>query len=167
MPFPGAASKLAASFGVEFSKGFAVPGHRAQATHDIFDFDTGLSESVLTRGNDEYERITEIASFAGSAFRSEKAVTPVLVFGPGSKSREPNVAWKFDNQTREVSIEGWYQLATMQLGNGRVVVSGEAAMFTAQLAGPAKLPVGMNSSFAMQNQQLLLNLIHWLDTTTK
>jgi hypothetical protein len=40
---------------------------------------------------------------------------------------------------------------------------GEAAMFTAQLAGPQQTKAGMNSDYAEQNYQLLLNIIHWLD----
>ncbi|MEZ5019942.1 MAG: hypothetical protein R2756_07435 [Bacteroidales bacterium] len=42
-------------------------------------------------------------------------------------------------------------------------MSGEAAMFTAQLAGPQLYPAGMNSPFAHDNQRLLLNIIRWLD----
>jgi hypothetical protein len=35
-------------------------------------------------------------------------------------------------------------------------------MFTAQVAGPEKIRMGMNSPHAKQNAQLLLNLMHWL-----
>ena len=45
----------------------------------------------------------------------------------------------------------------------RIVVAGEAAMFTAQLADPQQLKAGMNFSFAGDNYKLLLNIIHWLD----
>ena len=48
-------------------------------------------------------------------------------------------------------------------GIGRVVMSGEAAMFTAQVAGPQQFRAGMNSPFAARNYRLLLNFIHWLD----
>ena len=43
---------------------------------------------------------------------------------------------------------------------------GEAAMFSAQLAGPNKIRVGMNSDYAGENYKLLLNIIHWLDRKT-
>ena len=42
-------------------------------------------------------------------------------------------------------------------------IFGEAAMFTAQLQGPEKNPMGMNQPSAKQNPQFLLNTIHWLD----
>jgi hypothetical protein len=35
-------------------------------------------------------------------------------------------------------------------------------MFSAQLAGPNKLPMGMNAPIARQNSQFLLNVMHWL-----
>jgi hypothetical protein len=53
--------------------------------------------------------------------------------------------------------------AMRQYGKGRVVVFGEAAMFTAQVQGPQKRKMGMNLPTAKQNPQLLLNIIHWLD----
>jgi hypothetical protein len=43
-----------------------------------------------------------------------------------------------------------------------LAVFGEAAMFSAQLAGPQKRPMGMNVPRAKQNCQLLLNVMHWL-----
>jgi hypothetical protein len=51
----------------------------------------------------------------------------------------------------------------MRYGKGRLVLFGEAAMFTAQLAGPSQAQVGMNSEYAEENYKLLLNIIHWLD----
>jgi hypothetical protein len=51
----------------------------------------------------------------------------------------------------------------MKYGKGRLVIFGEAAMFTAQLAGPTKARAGMNADYADENYRLLLNIIHWLD----
>jgi hypothetical protein len=53
------------------------------------------------------------------------------------------------------------QGAYMNYGKGRIVVFGEAAMFTAQLQGKNK--IGMNEKSASQNAQFLLNTLHWLD----
>jgi hypothetical protein len=35
-------------------------------------------------------------------------------------------------------------------------------MFSAQLAGPNKQPMGMNAPEARENARFLLNAIHWL-----
>ena len=52
----------------------------------------------------------------------------------------------------------------MELGHGRVVVLGEAAMVTAQIArtpSEKPFPAGMNRLDA-DNKQLTLNVMHWL-----
>jgi hypothetical protein len=36
-------------------------------------------------------------------------------------------------------------------------------MFTAQLAGPNQIRMGMNNDAAPENYQLLMNIVHWLD----
>jgi hypothetical protein len=58
-------------------------------------------------------------------------------------------------------LEGFSQIACLKYGKGRIIVSGEAAMFTSQQAGGRS--VGMSSPEVPQNQQFLLNIIHWLD----
>jgi len=50
----------------------------------------------------------------------------------------------------------------MTVGRGRVAVFGEAAMFTAQLAGPRANRIGFNAPDAPLNKQFLVNLARWL-----
>jgi hypothetical protein len=158
-PFPGAASDLARAFGVEFSNGYARAGHWKRGSPDTFDDETGLKVSTITRGRADDEKITRIVTFVGSAFKPPRDATPVLVFGARSESVERSAGEK--GEARTVPIEGWCQGAVMKVGKGRVAVFGEAAMFSAQLAGPER-PVGMNAPEAKQNHQLLLNVMHWL-----
>lgn len=54
------------------------------------------------------------------------------------------------------------QGAIVYHGQGHVAVLGEAAMFSAQLAGPNKRPMGMNSPEASENYRFALNVLHWL-----
>ena len=73
----------------------------------------------------------------------------------------PSQAWQFDEQTSNFPIGGWSQGAATEKGDGRVVVFGEAAMFSSQTTqGGGRM--GMTSPQATDNQQLLLNIIHWL-----
>jgi hypothetical protein len=157
VPFPAAASDLAKAFGVEFSNGVAIAGHWGQGNTDTFDYGTGLKESAVTRGRADDEKITKVRTFTGSAFKLPKGATAVLMFGAKSVSRESK-----EQETVKVPIEGWCQGAVMKVGNGRVAVFGEAAMFSAQVAGPKQAPMGMNAPGAEQNHQLLLNVVHWL-----
>jgi hypothetical protein len=162
MPFPGAAGDLARAFGVEFSNGYAVPGHREQGRADTFELATGLKESAITRGRSGGEKVTKVATFGGSAFKLPKGASPVIVFGANSVSHETKKAPGITPDAPKVPIEGWSQGAILKHGKGRVAIFGEAAMFSAQLAGPAQQPMGMNAPEAMQNYQLLLNIMHWL-----
>jgi hypothetical protein len=50
----------------------------------------------------------------------------------------------------------------MKTGSGRFAIFGEAAMFSAQLAGLRRQKIGVNAPEASQNHQLLLNVMHWL-----
>ena len=45
-----------------------------------------------------------------------------------------------------------------------VAVFGEAAMFTAQRAGEARIPIGMNAPSAAQNSAFMLRVVRWLAT---
>jgi hypothetical protein len=166
MPFPGAAGELAKAFGVEFSNGYARPGHSEPgAGPDLFELGAGLEVSAVTRGRAPDEKVTRVATFTGSAFRPPKDAIPVLVFGAKSVSLETKKAPGVTPDAPQVQIEGWCQGAIAKVGMGRIAVFGEAAMFSAQLAGPDQLPMGMNAPEAMQNHLLLLNVMHWLTKT--
>jgi hypothetical protein len=162
LPFPGAAGELAKAFGTEFSNGYARAGNWERGKPDTFEVGTGLQESAVTRGRADGEKVTKVTTFTGSAFQPPKDATPVLVFGAKSVSLERKAAPGSPPDEREVPIAGWCQGAVLKVGNGRVAVFGEAAMFSAQLAGPKRQPMGMNAPEAKQNHQLLLNVMHWL-----
>ena len=165
MPLAGAAAGLAAAFQVEFVDGFA---RREPATHepDLFtrEHDT-LRDHAITRGDGEpVTPVTAVRTFTGQAFRAPD-VEPLLVFPAGYVQLLPEKAWRFAPDTRRVAVEGWLQGAVKRVGKGRAAFFGEAAMFSAQLAGPDQEPMGMNSPGAEQNHQLVLNLLHWLTGT--
>jgi len=162
MPMAGAAGDLAASFGFGFNNGFAMDTlNRGPAFFRVRDHT--LHESPVTRGRDSTEAVHQVVSFTGQAFTIPGKATPVLTLGRNFISLMPDTAWVFDDRTRIESVEGWSQGAFMPYGKGKVVMFGEAAMFTAQLAGPEQIKMGMNNDIAPENYQLLLNLIHWLD----
>jgi hypothetical protein len=162
MPFAGAADTLAAAFGVRFSNGFAQR-ENGQGGPDRFTHADGtLRDHPVTRGRSAPETVDSVVSFTGSAFQAPPDAHPLMVLGDGFVSLEPEIAWKFDDRTRRVAVVGWCQGATLDVGKGRVAVFGEAAMFTAQLAGAEKRPLGMNAPEASRNAQFLLNVLHWL-----
>ena len=61
---------------------------------------------------------------------------------------------------------GYLQGATVERGTGKVAVFGEAGMFTAQIAADMRSQMGFNNVLAGNNQQFVLNTLHWLDGKT-
>jgi hypothetical protein len=166
MPFGGAAAGLAAAFGFRFTNGFAIDT-TTQGQAYFYRNDGSMLSCPLTNGRNSNETISKVVTFTGQAFRIPDEAKNILKFDERYMLLETDTAWVFDASTRKTPIKGWSQGAFMRYGKGRVVVSGEAAMFTAQLAGPSQTRVGMNSDFAEENYKLLLNIIHWLDDRIK
>lgn len=162
MPMGGAAKELAAAFGFGFSNGFVM--YKNGNIPAIFNTgDSTLIESVITKGRNKDEYVNEVATFTGQAFTMPDDATPILVFKDDHVNLLPDTAWQFNENTKRESVKGLMQGAYKKFGKGRVVAFGEAAMFSAQLAGPNQFKMGMNSNVAKENYQLLLNIIHWLD----
>lgn len=166
MPFPGAAEKLGAAFGIKFTNGYVrikpTPGGP-----DVFRrSDNSLQDHPITNGRTAAEKVDSVATFTGSAFQLPKAA-PLLVLGKDATSLLTSTAGEFTPETPREAVGGWLQGAVLPVGKGRIAVFGEAAMFSAQWAGPNRNPMGMNAPVAKQNYQFLLNLMHWLSGLLK
>jgi len=186
MPLAGAAKDLAAAFGAEFTDGFAfkraAPGEAIDAGRGVPTLfrtagtarpadtalagpgpDGALADHPVTRGRDASERVTMVRSFTGQAFRmTSPGATPVMTLPADFVSLEPRHAWQFSAETHVRDVGGWLQGATEMVGRGRAAFFGEAAMFSAQVAGAEKSPMGMNAPMAEQNPRFVLNVLHWL-----
>jgi hypothetical protein len=163
MPFAGAAANLAARFGFTLSDGFAFD--TTKSGPDLFTKENGtLHTSFITEGRNKYETVDSIYSFTGEAIQIPEDAVPVLVLNSNFISLMPDTAWSFNKDTPKIPASGKSQGAVKKFGKGHVAVWGEAAMFSAQLAGENKLKVGMNYPESKHNYQLLLNIIHWLDS---
>lgn len=161
MPFPGAAEHLAAAFGFEFVNGFAM---RKDGSAESFTRDKGnLKSSPVTDGRNASENVDHISIFTGQGFVAPPEAQAFLLLDTSYTILSPQRAWEFDEKTPSRSGEGHVAGACLTYGKGKIVVMGEAAMFTAQLAGPQRQKVGMNHPDASQNPQLLLNILHWLE----
>lgn len=153
MPFGGAAEALARAFGVRFDNSFAlIEGP------EIFSRANGrMRESRVTEG------LTEVRSFTGSSFQAPPDAIVPLRLDSEFMIIMPQQAWEFDGQPRRPATASDARLALLTVGKGRVAVSGEAAMFTAQVSGPnGEHRTGLNADGAEQNKALLLNLMRWL-----
>jgi hypothetical protein len=127
-----AASTLASAFGVTFTD---VPGK--PATFRIVD--QTLRPHAIVRGRHAKESVASVATFSGQLLRAPATADLLLV-----------------------ASDGALQGVVMRVESGRAAFFGDAALFTAQIAGPERRLVGMNAPGAAQNFQFVLNVMHWL-----
>ncbi len=164
MPWGGSAAMLAEAFGLLFTNGYATDITCA-ADEFLFQRSDGLlRDHPITRGRNGNERVNAVRTITGQAFRAANpsAVNPLLVLAPKTVLLLPTAPWQFSLQTPRVPAEGLLQGAALTLGRGRVAAFGEAAMFSAQVSGDERRPMGMNMATAGENPQFLLNVMHWL-----
>jgi hypothetical protein len=153
MPFGGAAQELGAAFGIAFDNGFATDEDNAP---DLFTRGNGgLADDPLLAN------IQQVRTFTGSAFQAPQA-RPLLRLDARYQVLLPEVAWEFSDETPRVSGADRLQGALIEVGHGRVAVFGEAAMFTAQVAGPQRIPTGLRAPGAEENKAFALTILHWL-----
>jgi hypothetical protein len=146
---------------IRFSNGYAIDPNVQGPM--LFKPENGsLKAHAIVNGRTDSEKVDSVATFTGSAFQADGDVQPLLVLGPSVVSAITTTAGEITKDTPRVPVNGWYQGAVMRFGKGRVAIFGEAAMFSAQLAGPEKRQMGMNNPIASKNPQFLLNVMHWL-----
>ena len=163
-PFGGAAASLAGKFGVESSKGWTFDPENSvpnSPSHLIFSRENKLlGTHPIIEGRGESERINILRSFTGQSFKGTDDSMPILKLSDTAK----------DSPDRErqntISAAGRAQAIALKFGKGRVVVQGEAAMLSAQIAGAEKRQMGMNVP-GYDNKQYVLNLMHWLSGVLK
>ena len=166
MPFGGAAEELAAAFGILTTNGFANDA-TGESEFVLRRADGLLRAHPITDGRNVEERVDSVKVFTGQAFRAAQPVDTLLALGRAAYVTFPMVAWQFSELTPNMRADGMLMGAALRHGRGRVVVFGEAAMLTAQLAGPQRVPVGMNSPEAADHPRLVLNTLHWLAGVTE
>ncbi len=161
MPFAGASEKLAKAFGFTFYDSFLFDENR----RGIFDFSNEnslLGKHKIINGAEKYEKIKSIKTFTGQAFEIPDKAISILKTNEKMRVHLPDTMWRFSEKTKSFSAKGLSQGAIMKYGKGKVAFFGEAAMFTAQLAGRNQFKVGMNAEGAGENYKLLLNIMTWL-----
>ena len=164
MPMAGAAAELAASFGYQFHDSFAEDTLSSSGTMTFSLADGSLSHFALGQSVEGRLAVDSVSTFTGQAFPLPEGAHSVLDCGPSWVVRMPEVAWQFPEGTPWLSASGWSQLAYQNYGKGKLIISGEAAMFSAQIAEvqDRRFKAGMNSERGRFNYRLLLNLMRWL-----
>ncbi|HEX5625063.1 MAG TPA: hypothetical protein VFX48_03520 [Saprospiraceae bacterium] len=158
MPFGGAVIELAARFKVDWFNCFAMDSrHR-----NVEVFSRANGSLIEGPANDNLVgNIQQVVTFTGSAFTLPDGRTPVIHL-EGYRLLFPRAAWVFDEDMKhEEATRKHGQLAYMRYGKGKLVLSGEAAMWTSQLAG--RQYIGLRHPDARDHIRLLTNVMAWLD----
>jgi len=175
-PFSSALGELAKRFDVELTRGFTIDKvHHDKGSGDetelVFTKEEGLlGEHPITRGRDANERINKIISFSGTSLTGPKGSVQFLKLSDSAidilpSDQKPLAPGEAAPDPKQVSAAGRAQGVALAFGKGRVVVLGEAAMITAQVALKG-FRFGMNVS-GFDNRQLALNMMHWLSGAIK
>ncbi len=158
-PAGEAAGILAKRFGVGMSNAYTDdPANYDPKLRNILFSRTNklLLDHAITRGRNNSERLNRIVTFAGQSLTGPKGSVVFLKLADTAVDGLP------PDRKMKISAAGRSQGITLKSGKGRIVIVGEAAMLTAQLAGPEKAPFGGLNAQGIDNRQLALNIMHWL-----
>lgn len=164
-PFGGAAENLGKRFQVEMSKGYTLdpansfmPNAPSQL---LFSRENKLlQEHPITHGRNDSEIIKKVFTFTGQSLKGPKDSFAFMALSDTARDKADR------DSTTDTSAAGRAQGIALKFGKGRVVVMGEAAMLSAQLAGAENRQMGMNVP-GSDNRQLALNIMHWLSGILK
>jgi len=160
-PFGTAAFQLSQAFGVDMGTGFAVARQYGRMTANIDYRNSQLGTHPIIEGRDSSEHVKAVRSFTGQSLAIPPSATALLVL-PGDAVEVPSaqdvVTLQRGGAVKERPIAGRAQAVGLNFGRGRVVVAGEAAMFTEQV-----FPWGEKAGLENEDdEQFALNVLHWL-----
>ena len=115
-----------------------------------------LGDHPILMGRDGSERIDRVVTFTGQSLKGPEGSVALLKLAPSAFDQSrPNIPG------RNAPAGGRSQGLAMTLGQGKVVVLGEAAALSAQVNGNKSIRMGMNVP-GTDNRQFALNIMHWL-----
>jgi hypothetical protein len=157
-PFGSASDLLAGRFGVDMSNRVTFdPANRAEQGLLFARDKDQLGDHAITNGRDASERVNRVLTFTGQSLKGPPGSVAFLKFA--------DTAIENDGEN-QISAAGRAQGLALTQGKGRVVVTGEAAQLSAQMAGFPPMRFGMNAPNC-DNRQMALNIMHWLSGLTK
>lgn len=164
-PTGESAAALAREFNVEMMNGWAEEPHTHDSESDnwgtlLFSRENGqLRDHPITAGRDASERIGRVLTYTGGALSVPPGATPFL-----SLSEEARLyPWRNSPDDLFRPAAGMAQGIALPFGRGRVVVMGEAAGLTSETVHRPGITYRFGLSRAdYDNQQLALNILHWL-----
>lgn len=183
-PFGSAAENLASRFGVAMGKGWAFDQASAGGitTQLTFSRENGLlGAHPILLGRNTSEEVKNVRSFTGQSLSVPQGATVLLKLSASTREAPSTndldaeddairASGKPPEGTKSSLTTGRAQGIAMTFGKGRIVVLGEAGMFSAQIATlpdpPRQIKFGMNVP-GNDDRQFALNVAHWLSGLLK
>ena len=165
-PVGSATQILGERFGIDMSKQFTVDEQNYEKETQnpgfiVYTRESGrLADHPITNGRNAAERVNKIIAFTGQSLKGPIDSFAFMKLADTAQDRMPGP------DSKPVSAAGRAQGIALKFGKGRAVFLGEAAMLSAQLAGPNQMKFGMNYP-GIDNRQLALNIVHWLSRVLK
>lgn len=177
-PFGSAARPLAERFDVELGAGFVFDLNQSEngPTALLFSRENKLlGEHPLLQGRDPGEAVNRVVAFTGESLSVPEGAAVLLRLSPSAYEvaarSEAQAAIQAVRQGGSAgaakSVAGRAQGIALTYGRGRVVILGEAGLFSAQViryqeGGEAReFKMGMNVP-GNDDRQFALNVLHWL-----
>jgi len=165
-PMGAAARDLGNALGVDMRNSYAIDTRQAAMGPSNIGFTrkAGLAtDHPIVRGRNSSETVKKVVTFTGQSLAGPPGSTALLRLSDkaedlmvGLGEAGPDVP-----ADKRLSAAGRAQGLAFEVGKGRVVVLAEAAMMTAQVAGPQRRPMGMNVP-GTDDRQFAINVIRWL-----
>jgi hypothetical protein len=166
-PMGAAARELGRTLGVDMRSGYTVDslqGAEQSPSLIAYDAQHGLAVThPILMGRDSTERVSRVVTFTGQSLTGPPGSTALLRLSDKAEDLMVGLGQAGSNVPAEKRMPagGRSQGLAFALGKGRVVVLAEAAMMTAQVAGPQRKPMGMNVP-GSDDRQFALNTVRWL-----
>jgi hypothetical protein len=189
-PYGSAAENLGKRFGVDMGKGFVFDFVNSETVPliTVFSRENGLlGTHALLQGRNPTEEVKRVVAFTGQSLSVPDGAIALMKLSPTAyespSGQELQAAFTMDSQgkvTRKSenitaharAVAGRAQGIAMKFGKGKLVVMGEAAMFSAQIIRykegdqQQELKMGMNVP-GNDDRQFALNVLHWLSGLLK
>ena len=169
-PMGSAAASLGRALGVDMRSAYTldpVRGRKGNPTTIEYSGGAGLdTTSALVRGRPGDPRVRTVVTFTGQSLEGPPGAVKLLELG--GQAYDAMVTFEQWQQLDSIppamrrGAAGRAQGLAFERGGGRVVVMAEAAMMSAQLAGPGgRFKVGMNAP-GSDDRQFAINVLRWL-----
>ena len=170
-PFGSAASDLARALGVGMASVWTVDTLRVNpeiGKNTWLEYtreNNGLGQHSILRAESPESAIKRVITFTGQSLSFDSTWTSILQLSNSAQNfyTRADASIASADPSTYFGVPGQSQLIARKYGDGRIVIAGEAAMYTAQVVRVFFKTTHAGFNFQdYDNKTLVVNIIHWL-----